>query len=139
MPDSAFDKRKKRVLDSLDETAGKELLEEIDQIATEVQVYLLPDDSMEVHMIGEYVAVCWRLKENRVEVEAGSKINRTINITYERSGEPYINFLEIREHNGEYYRDEDSPVEGGFTPREALIVAEELQRAYAYLEEMGKA
>jgi hypothetical protein len=103
--------------------------EMLDEIETEVQVYCLPDDGIEAHTMGEYVAVCWRLKQVKTQRS----------ITYERSGEPYIDFIDVREHNGEYYCDEDSPVQGGITPHEALQVAEELQRAYEYLKEMGKA
>lgn len=96
-------------------------------------VYMMPDDGIEAHMIGEYVAVCWRLRETKTVT--GTKNNQQIHITYERSGEPYIDFLVIREHQGEPYRDEDSPVEGGISPHEALVIADELQKAIAHLEQ----
>lgn len=101
----------------------------------EVKVYGL--DDQEIHMMGDYVAVCWNLevKINKVKSFIGGT-------PYEievrgRCGDPYLAFLDIREDRDGSYKDDDSPVEGGFSPEEAEQIANELQRALAYMEKMG--
>ena len=89
-------------------------------------------DGKEVHMLGDYVGVVWNTtrKKKTIKGEDG--------LTYEayapvRDGIPYIDFLRIRNKNGEVWEDEDSPVDGGLSGQEALQVAQELALAIEYL------
>ena len=98
-----------------------------------VTIYHLQEK--EVHMLGDYVGVVWNTvrKKKTLRGEDG--------LTYEayapdRNGNPYIDFLWIREAepDGEIWEDEDSPVDGGLSGEEALQGSQELVLAVEYLK-----
>ena len=98
-------------------------------------IYHLPEK--EVHMLGDYVGVVWNTtrKKKTIRGEDG--------LTYEayapvRSGEPYIEFLDIRTDDADVWEDEDSPVDGGLSGEEALQVSQELAFAVEYLKTVSK-
>lgn len=100
----------------------------------EVKVYRFSDTEREVHMVGEYVGVCWPLK--LVErSEDGWPVSY-----HERGKRPYIDFVWIRqaEKTGEYWIDEDSPVQGGFSVEAAEQIAKELLLAVEYMKGLKK-
>lgn len=92
-------------------------------------------DSRQVHLIGDYVAVCynttWRQESHP------DAAGRLVTVRWqERVGAPYIDFVWMRQdRDGTWYEDEDNPVSGGFTARAARQVAEELLTAVQYLDE----
>jgi len=98
---------------------------------------ILADSQQEVIMFGDYVGVCWNLKEveESITVEGSTykafKWKRTDQI-------PYIDFLNIREDAEGPYAKEDSPVEGGVSVDMAKDLVMELKLAVEYIEEGGK-
>ncbi len=100
-----------------------------------VKIYQLKDSNREVHMMGDYVGVSFRLKHYSRLV--ASVWSRSVTETWERDPDsaPYINFYEIRQgSDGKYYADDDSPVSGGLTPRAAIKLAIELKQACDYIQ-----
>lgn len=97
----------------------------------EAKIYRLTNTEKEAHfpdgnqVLRRAVAVCWNISTEDYED------------WYIPAPEyPYISFLTVREDRGDYYQDEDSPVEGGLSPVEALEIAEELKRAVNYLSRL---
>ncbi len=100
-----------------------------------VKIYQLKDISREVHMLGKYVGVSFHLKHtSRITTDKNTK---TITETWapDYTSAPYINFYDIRQgSDGEYYKDDDSPVAGGLNPQSAITVAIELKQACDYIQ-----
>ena len=100
-----------------------------------VKIYQLKDISREVHMVGNSVGVSFHLKHyTRLAVSAGT---RSVTETWVRDPDstPYINFYDIRQgSDGEYYKDDDSPVQGGLSPHQAIVIAIELKQACDYIQ-----
>lgn len=103
--------------------------------AEPLEIHILPDDGIEAHLMGGYVAVVWNLekRESRLAGPDGKMYTR---VDYERRGNPYIDFISLRQDSvsGQWYRDEDSPVDGGLAAGEATTIIKELQRALLYLK-----
>lgn len=102
-----------------------------------VVVYHLAE--REVHMVGDYVGVCWNTKKVRQQksiIENGVTYHAEVKKVV-REGRPYIDFLYLRkdEFAGEVYADKDSPVEGGISAKFARQIAAELLVAADYLEQ----
>jgi len=93
----------------------------------------------EIHMMGDMVAVCWNLetREKKITI-AGIEY---IGLEQTRSGNPYIDFVWIRQDNqtDEPYEDEDSPVDGGIDTETAQQLIDELTIAIQYLEQIDNA
>ena len=62
--------------------------------------------------------------------------NGMYQVTYDRRSKPYIDFVDVRQNQGEFYLDEDSPVEGGLSANFAKQIYEELGKAIDYMEEI---
>ena len=94
-----------------------------------VKVYKL---DREIHMVGDSVAVCWNCNRKMKTIEKDG-------VTYKgevhvRQGTPYIDFVSLREYDdGEFFEDEDKPVDGGLSKSCALQIANELKLAYEYI------
>ena len=85
---------------------------------TKPKIYFV--EGKEVHMVGDYVGVCWNLDaENN------------------REGDPYINFVWIRENDGKVWEDEDSSIAGGIDFELAMKLVDELQSALDYATQLG--
>ena len=72
-----------------------------------------PDRGIEVRMMGDYVAVCWRISvehvvETRDDVDWHARVATKID-------KPYIDFITLREYDGVWCISEKSPVEGGMS------------------------
>jgi hypothetical protein len=91
----------------------------------------------EVHMMGDSVAVCWNTKDKQTTEIKDGGWTRTINEII-RTSEPYIDFVWMREMDGMWYEDDDSPVAGGLSLRTAKAVRDELSLAIEYLKEQTK-
>jgi hypothetical protein len=103
----------------------------------EITKYLLPEK--EVHMVGQYVAVCWnRRTRSEVIEDPVTDVTMTTETRY-RDGKPYIDFMDIRldRVSGELYEDEDSPVQGGLSAEFAEEIARDLVRAVEYLRSVS--
>lgn len=88
----------------------------------------------ELHVIGEYVAVCWNLVPGPTQTCVIDGVEYTAKPRV-RSGKPYIDFVTLRrESDGKAYEDDDIPVVGGISLAFARQIATELERAIAYLE-----
>ncbi len=100
-----------------------------------VKIYQLKDISREVHMVGKYAGVSFPIKSvKKVITQDGTKY---VAETWEHDSTrvPYIDFYDIRQgSDGEYYKDEDSPVQGGLSPHEAIVIAIELKQACDYIQ-----
>ena len=100
-----------------------------------MKIYYL--DEKEVHMFGDYVGVVWPTRDvttKSVDAE-GNRVTTTKRV---RASSPYIDFLWIRETDGEVYEDDDSPVSGGLALKQAAKVVQELLLAIEYLEVQEK-
>ncbi len=101
-------------------------------------IYILKQERKEAHMIGSYVGVCWNIRrrnEIRTIIGADGLTYTATAEIWERYGDPYIDFLEVLQGNsGEYYGDEDSPVQGGMSIDFAQLIVSELNSAIAYLQ-----
>lgn len=95
----------------------------------------------EIHMIGDYVAVCWNTKQEKrtIKGEDGLTYDAKVNVRchgpYDR---PYIDFVTVLETDEGCYEDDDSPVDGGISANAAEQIAQELIEAAAYLREQIK-
>ena len=98
--------------------------------AVKPKIYVL---EREIHMVGESVAVVWNTKPDKKTIEQnGVKFTAQIRV---RSGDPYIDFVSIREYGkGEFVEDEDSPAAGGLSVRRAEELSKELAAAVEYLK-----
>lgn len=95
-------------------------------------------DSVAVHMVGKYVAVCCNMKSKiKTIIDEGREYDTKICVPDLSS--PYIDFIDLRSDYGEWYVDEDSPVEGGLSPEIAEKVAAELLLAVEYMREANHA
>ena len=97
----------------------------------DIEIYHLAE--REVHMIGESVGVVWNTIRKKKTIKGDD------GLTYEaytavRNGDPYIDFVWIRERDGEVWEDDDSPVDGGLGGEEALKLSQELVLAVEYLK-----
>ena len=86
----------------------------------------------EIHMLGDYVGVVWNTKLQRKTFWGEDGLEYVAWLPA-RDGKPYIDFLWIRELDGEVFDDDDSPVDGGIDAEMALQVSKELQLAVEYL------
>lgn len=100
----------------------------------EPKVYQLSEK--EVHMVGDCVGVVWNTRREKriLTLEDGVKYRAEIPV---REGEPYIDFFTIRESDGEFYEDDDSPVQGGLDCKFAEQIAEELRAAIEYFKQVA--
>ncbi len=94
-------------------------------------VYYLPEK--EVHMVGDYVGVVWNTRDVTTKTvdPQGRRVTTTERV---RTGTPYIDFLDIREDDGEPFENDDDPVSGGLTMKQAAKIAQELLLAVEYLK-----
>lgn len=91
-------------------------------------------DEKEVHLMGSYVGVVWNVekKQKTIKGEDGMTYRGEIAV---RTGEPYIDFITIREDGeGEPFEDEDSPVQGGLDTKAAAQIITELYDAISYID-----
>ena len=100
---------------------------------SEIQKYILGDK--EIHMMGQYVGVCWNLSKATKQVQVqGETFSRQVK---HRTGKAYIDFVSIREtRTGEFYQDDDCPVDGGLNLQEAIVIKQELEAAIEYLSNL---
>lgn len=97
------------------------------------QMKVVNTGGREIHMMGDYVGVCWNTTEAKITIEKdGKTYHATENV---RSGEPYIAFAILFQHGDEWYEDEDSSVAGGLSVEAAEAVRDELTLAIQYLRE----
>lgn len=98
------------------------------------KVYYLPNTGREVHMVGEYVGVCWSTRTTHDTIMHRGKPVRVPVVS--RSGDPYIDFPWVRQGSeGDYYEDDDKSVDPcEFLPEGARQLANELLLAAAYIE-----
>ena len=105
----------------------------------EIKIYQLSDK--EVHMVGDYVGVCWNIRYREYEPQHNELpstpggLGITIKLP-ERTYGPYIDFVWVRENNGEHYEDEDSPVDGGIDKHTGVQIIQELEAAIAYIDSL---
>lgn len=95
------------------------------------ETLLLKPTERYVMFIGDVVAICWNAKEVKTKVTTGGAEHHSV--SWEKEGEPYIDFLRLH-YDGEYYEDKDSPVVGGFDTDYARKIATELLQACEWLE-----
>lgn len=100
----------------------------------EATIYYL--EGKEAHILGEYVGVVWNTKRQKKTIKGEDGLEYVAYMPV-RDGEPYIDFLWIREMDGEVFEDEDCPVDGGLSAKEALKVSKELVLAVEYLKTVG--
>ena len=96
------------------------------------KIYIL--DEKEVHMIGNYVGVVWNVtkKQKTIKGEDGVTYRAEVPV---RDGDPYIDFISIREYDNDTpVEDEDSPVEGGLNTKAAAQIITELYDAISYID-----
>lgn len=89
-----------------------------------------------VKMFGECVAVCWATRKVKKTLNhMGVEFSATV---CERANGPYIDFMTVNRDvdSGEFYADEDSPVDGGLSVEMAEQVFVELGTAIKYLREL---
>jgi len=101
----------------------------------EATIYHLPEK--EVHILGKYVGIVWNTVNKKKTLKDASGF---IYVAYVplRNGNPYIDFLWIREIDGEMFEDENSPVDGGLNAEQALQVSRELALAVEYLKTVSE-
>lgn len=86
----------------------------------------------EIHMTGSYVGVCWNTTKEQRQIKGEDGLTYYA-LAPVRDGAPYIDFVLIRERNGEVWEDEDSPVDGGISINEAERIINELGWAVEYI------
>ena len=86
----------------------------------------------ELHMMGEFVCVAWNIKE----IKHSNTVAGVYRVAFDRLSEPYIDFVDVRRNQGDFYLDKDSPVEGGLSADFAKQIYDELGRAIDYIEEI---
>jgi hypothetical protein len=100
-------------------------------------IYTLKQENKEAHMVGSCVGVCWNIRhrnETRTIIGADGLIYTATAELWERYGNPYIDFLTVlQDKDGEYYENDNNPVEGGVSIDFARLIASELNSAIAYL------
>ena len=108
-----------------------------------VKIYQLIYNEKDVHMMGDYVGVVWGIKKVKKTIYAGDGVTYAAEV-WERKPDspitqyPYIDFLDIREDSmGDFYADDDSPVQGGLSVKSAMQVAKELAEAVHYIQSKG--
>ena len=99
-----------------------------------IRVITLKDSDKEAHMMGDCVAVCWNVvPKTKVITKDGIDYKAEV---YERTkAAPYIDFINLREHDEDIWEDEDSPVDGGLSLEQAVKIQEELGKAIEYLKQ----
>jgi hypothetical protein len=101
-----------------------------------VKVYIDTNTALEIHRVGEAVAVCFNL-ERIEETRPVGRGKHLYSVSWERTGEPFIDFpilCDMDDEEGECYVDEDSFVEGGIDTAQAVLLLKELPLALAYIE-----
>lgn len=90
-------------------------------------------DNREIHMMGDFVAVCWSLRsEKKSIIKDGITYSANIKV---RKEEPYIDFITIwRYEDGENCISDDISIEGGLSVVTAKAVADEITKACDYIE-----
>jgi hypothetical protein len=99
---------------------------------------ILENSGKEAHMMGDYVAVCWRVSPHtKTIIKDGVNYKAEV---YERDpkAKPYIDFINLREDEDEVWEDEDSPVRGGMNIKLAEKIHKELGEAIEYLKSQEK-
>ncbi len=86
-------------------------------MSKKASVYQIGDVEIHFPADNECVCVCWNTRFD------------------EREGDPYINFITLRQYGDEYCIDEDSPVRGGIGIDFARQIAQELEVACRYLKQ----
>ncbi len=100
-----------------------------------VLIYQFPDNGREVHMMGNYVGVCFRIEKQTTRTREGNRIITVDTWSKEEYPMPYIDFIRIGYDNkDEPYIDDDSPVSGGLSAKEADQIINELKMAVNYIE-----
>ena len=91
-------------------------------------------DEKEVHMMGDYVGVVWNTRDVTTKTIDAQGRHITTTEGVRNGSPPYIDFLRIRDADSDPYEDDDSPVSGGLTLKEAAKIAQELLLAVEYLK-----
>ena len=95
-------------------------------------------DEKEVHLMGSYVGVVWNTHPERRQIKGEDGLTYRAEVPV-RSGDPYIDFISIREYDNDTpVEDEDSPVQGGLSVDAAARVAIELTEAIEYIKRVSK-
>jgi len=102
-----------------------------------IRVITLKDSDKEAHMMGDCVAVCWKVvPKTKVITKDGIDYKAEV---YERTkAAPYIDFINLREHDEDIWEDEDSPIRGGMNIKLAEKIHKELGEAIEYLKSQEK-
>jgi hypothetical protein len=101
----------------------------------DIKIYFLREK--EIHMVGDAVGVCWNIHHTTRTIKGEDGLTYRAEVPV-RDDDPYIDFVTIREEEGDTpWEDEDSPVEGGMDVEYAEEIVQELQWAIAYLRGMG--
>ena len=91
-------------------------------------------DEKEVHLMGSYVGVVWNTLLEKKQIKGVDGITYRAEVPV-RSGEPYIDFITVREYeNDTPVEDEDSPVQGGLNTKAAAQIITELYDAISYID-----
>ena len=90
-----------------------------------IKRYVIEDEKCEIHMMGEYVGVCWHIY---LDEDEGGLV---------RDGAPRIDFPIVREKDGKVWTRDDLSIQGGITADVALLVAAELALAISYIHARG--
>lgn len=94
--------------------------------------YKLEGQQAEIHMLGDSVCVRWNLS-HETKTTVIEDVTYTGNV-YKRRGDPFIDFVWMRQYDNGWYIDDDSPVDGGLNPEFATALSEELKLAVQYIE-----
>lgn len=87
-----------------------------------------------VHMVGDFVAVCSKASVVKRAVTVDG-VEYTAKVNTPVLTDAYIDFVDLRQdRGGEWYEDDDSPVEGGLAITHAQKVADELNKAIEYIK-----
>lgn len=100
--------------------------------------YICPDSDLELHVIGDFVAVAWNLRRSEVVERSADGLTeqRVTRLGRDPLQRPYIVFESVRVYQGRAYCREHSTVEGGISPADAIAVRAELLAAVQYLERL---
>lgn len=104
------------------------------------KIYKLENAGQEVHFPdgNVSVAVCWNIICHPKSIKGKDGLTYKAEV-WERNSSPYIDFVSVREYReGEYSKNEDSPVDGGFSIKTAEGLTRELTKAVEYVKSLKR-
>lgn len=99
------------------------------------KIHILRNEESELHMMGDYVAVCWRIRFKTKSIKGEDGNTYRAEIHERRETAPYITFPIVRVSGEGEWLDDDDSISGGLNSKQAEQIALELGYAVQYIKE----